>query len=286
LLGAVVMAGCAAPMLAKEKHDWMLERYQYWKPSISFYAPVAKAAYRDSVKPPPGFSPPTVIDVPRPGKDPSTAYIFRTDDAQRKHFIGIEGTRDAGGLRLDAEAVLHANPTLMISVHPGFDADARAVYGDIQARNLLKPGYSVGLTGHSLGGAAAVVLAMYLDHDNIVVDEVVTFGQPRVTDHAGLMAFNRVMERTVRVVACDDVIPFVPPIGYEHGGAVLLLLDPARFEFASQDIDRPFAVALRNDFKNTPFHGHRMDTYLDRLEKPRTDPWLYTNRDAKYCSGL
>jgi hypothetical protein len=288
VLCGVVGGGCAAPArtpaLTEEEHEQMIARYAAWKPLIDFYAPVARAARRDARAPLPGFFSPIVVGVTRPGKDPWTVYIFGTDETKKKHFIGIEGTRDLEGVRIDTDASLQINRILRISLHPGFDAVARAVYHDLRTRHLLKPGYRVGLTGHSLGGAAAVVLAMYLDRDGVSVDEVVTFGQPRVTDRTGLASFSRLLERIVRVVGCDDVIPFVPPAPYEHSGFVFLVLDLRRFEFAPRDVQRSFPRAILSDVKNKPFHGHLMDTYLSRLAKPRTDPWRYEG-EAASCSG-
>ena len=285
----MMVAGCAQTLTTAES-KWMIQQEHAWKARIDFYAPLAQAAYRDSDVPlPTGYIRP-IIPVPHAPARASIAYAFGTDEVAHKHFIGIEGTRDLSDLMIDAKAVRREDSRLTIPVHPGFEAVATAVYQDLKVQQRLKTGYAVGLTGHSLGGAVAVLLAMRFDKDNTVVDEVVTFGQPMVTDNEGIAAFNALLERTVRVVACDDVVPFLPPIGYTHGGSVLLLLDSARFEFARQDVTRPFVVALRDDLRHLieagrPFYGHRMADYGARLKLPRTKPWRYTELDPRYCSG-
>jgi hypothetical protein len=111
-----------------------------------------------------------------------------------------------------------------------------------------------------------------------------------VTDREGVVAFNNLLAGTLRVVACDDVVPFLPPIGYAPGGHVLLLLDPPHFEFSNEDVARPVGVALLDDFRRQResgnwFYGHRMPDYLNRLSTERTEPLRYTQRDARYCSG-
>lgn len=292
-LGVLLLAGCA-PTLTPSERTWMLDQYAAWAPDIALYAPIAQAAYRTSpvmpTLPNTGFV--RVTNLPVAGGVPgtTTAYVLGTDDTTHRHYIGIEGTQDFRQLLTDAEAVPREDHTLTIRVHPGFAAVARAVDEDLKAKRLLKPGYTVGLTGHSLGGAAALLLAMRLEQAGSTVERLVTFGQPKVTDTAGVSAFNRLMQKTTRVVGCDDVVPFVPSLGYAHGGSVLLLLDSPYFEAAREDLShRPFGIALLDDLKNVrdggAFHGHQMVTYIARLAQPRTKPWIYTAADPIVCSG-
>lgn len=290
LLCAFLFVGCATTLTQVER-DTMIQQYEAWQSRIDFYAPIAQAAYRDSTTPvPEGYDRTIIEDIRNAPVGASTAYVFGTDETARVHVIGIEGTRDWNDVRIDMKALPREDRVLTISVHPGFAAIAAAVYQDLETRQRLKQGYAVGLTGHSLGGAAALLLAMYLQKEDRAIKEVVTFGQPMVTDKAGIIAFNTLLDKTIRVVACDDVIPFLPPVGYAQGGSHLLLLDPPHFEFAREDLThRPFAVALLDDLKslreNGTFYGHHMANYVARLMKPRTVPWVYTARDPRYCSG-
>ncbi len=292
-LGALLLAGCA-PALTPSERAWMLEQYAAWAPDVALYAPIAQAAYRKSPVIPtlPNTEFVRVTNLPVAGGAPgtTTAYLLGTDDTTHRHYIGIEGTQDFRQLLTDAEAVPREDNTLTIRVHPGFAAVARAVDEDLKAKRLLKSGYTVGLTGHSLGGAAALLLAMRIEKAGGTVERLVTFGQPKVTDTAGVSAFNRLMQKTTRVVGCDDVVPFVPSLGYVHGGNVLLLLDSPHFEAAREDLSRrPFGIALLDDLKNVrdggAFHGHHMVTYMARLAQPRTKPWIYTAADPIVCSG-
>ncbi len=275
----MLLAGCAHGLTGAQR-EAMLLQYGAWQPRIVEYATIAKAAYRD----PEEANPPArlVVSVQTFGSD-SKAYILLTDDDKRKHRIAIEGTRkNWRDFEIDANALPRPDTRLGIRTHPGFAAVADAVYVDLVTNARLKPRYTVGLTGHSLGGAAAVLLAMYLEGRGITVDEVMTFGQPMATEAEGVRAYEPLMAKTLRVVACDDVIPLLPPAGYAPGGRMLLLLDGARFEFVSESVDRAFMKALLDV---SSFSGHRMDTYQERLRVSRTEPWRYSELDQRYCSG-
>ncbi len=57
-----------------------------------------------------------------------------------------------------------------------------------------------------------------------------------------------------------------------------------------EDLKRSFITALRDDLRHTvlqsgTFYGHLMDHYRERLKSQRTEPWLYSILDHRYCSG-
>jgi hypothetical protein len=144
----------------------------------------------------------------------------------------------------------------------------------------LKEDYKVCVTGHSLGGAAAVVVSWYLDHANFNVGECVTFGQPKVTDSHG----NRTMRdkiKLTRVVNETDVVPLVPPTGthrhrYAHTGTLVKLLDDGKFCHLQQPDSLNFGVnsfwlfAARESFsfyeigKELP--DHFMTSYIENMK--------------------
>jgi triacylglycerol lipase len=75
------------------------------------------------------------------------------------------------------------------------------------------------VTGHSLGGALAVVCNYSLIDRGMTVTSTVTFGQPMVSD-ARLAGFlgSHATGRYVRVVNENDVVPKLPPWTYVHFG--------------------------------------------------------------------
>lgn len=80
------------------------------------------------------------------------------------------------------------------------------------------------ITGHSLGGALAVLFTALLLDSGEPVTGLYTFGAPRVGDHPFAQAFDRRMHALGahhhRVVNQGDLVPHVPPefLHYSHTG--------------------------------------------------------------------
>lgn len=76
-------------------------------------------------------------------------------------------------------------------------------------------GQPLWVTGHSLGGALAVLCAARLHlTEGVPVQGVYTFGQPRVGDYGFASAFDRAFAgRVFRFVNNNDIVPTVPPVG-------------------------------------------------------------------------
>ena len=73
---------------------------------------------------------------------------------------------------------------------------------------LMTPGYSVQLTGHSLGGAVAVATALLFRSRGASVEKVVTFGAPKLGPRETRDAAEQL--DVLRVVQKDDLIPLLP----------------------------------------------------------------------------
>jgi len=73
--------------------------------------------------------------------------------------------------------------------------------------------------GHSLGGALATLAAMDIKL-NVPGKSVscYTFGSPKVGDSAFAGAYNKLVPDTHRFVNDTDLVPKIPPFGYEHVG--------------------------------------------------------------------
>lgn len=91
--------------------------------------------------------------------------------------------------------------------------------------NRIKPIY---ITGHSLGGALAVVHSAVLftknEHDRIA--EVVTFGAPRVANRASKKWLNsKYQAKITQYRIPGDRVPHLPPVwlGYHHVGQPVYL---------------------------------------------------------------
>lgn len=126
--------------------------------------------------------------------------------------LGFEGTKDKEGWTLDILGAASCDKWGMhgITVHAGFRAVADAMWKHVNDKyGPLKERYSrVHVTGHSLGGAIAVLIAMRLE-DEGVPSHAVTFAQPKVTNIDGGRKYDASLDLT-RVVFEDDPVPTLP----------------------------------------------------------------------------
>lgn len=74
------------------------------------------------------------------------------------------------------------------------------------------------VTGHSLGGAMAILCAADLKNLFGNVDSTYTFGQPRVGNPAFASWFQSTHPNTFRLVDYADIVPHLPPsnLGFVH----------------------------------------------------------------------
>jgi triacylglycerol lipase len=112
-----------------------------------------------------------------------------------------------------------------IFVHQGFQRALDLVWAELR-EELIKADRPIWFTGHSLGGALAVLAAYRLVHcegDKIpTIGGVYTFGQPRVGNAALASSCSlQLSQRIFRYVNSSDIVPLVPPskpIDYDHFG--------------------------------------------------------------------
>ncbi len=152
---------------------------------------------------------------------PSTnnKYFVATSSSARLQVIAIAGTANIENALLDADLTQEYIPELKISLHRGFARAAWLIYEDV--RPHLIAGHRVLITGHSLGGAEAVIIGMLLQAAAIPVEKIVTYGQPKVSNQAGVDAFS--ILPLIRVVNQNDIIPELPLDPYRHIGPELVL---------------------------------------------------------------
>ena len=124
--------------------------------------------------------------------------------------------------RTDLRARPRAVPGLG-RVHGGFWQALEGIWP--QLRENLRPGEPLALTGHSLGGALAMLAAARLLRDGHPVRQVITFGAPRAGDSAFVRSLDAA--NAVRVVRAFDLVPHLPPagplLGYRHAGHLLYI---------------------------------------------------------------
>jgi triacylglycerol lipase len=200
----------------------------------------------------------------------SVLYFLERNDGARTQYITVRGTIDQKNFSEDFDITVRQDRRIGVPVHSGFDAIASAIYLDIKAH--LSRGHKTYLVGHSLGGAVAALLAIYLIEDGYDVARVVTFGQPRFVLAAGVqhLAFLPI----TRVVDANDIVPMLPPATllhprygpYEHVGQEVILLDGSHYVLlSSHDANR---IAIGEFWRSISFAkavDHRIDKYVAQL---------------------
>jgi len=145
-------------------------------------------------------------------------------------------------------------------VHRGFNKCAAAVCPRIAQWVETRDGNvnDVYITGHSLGGAVATLLAYQL-HGLIKARDaslqVVTFGCPRVGNHAFMKTYNNTVHSHFRFTTINDIISCVPTFNYYHVGHSVYL----------DDQTSPWSSYLGVPMPNT--NAHKLSAYRYGIQK-------------------
>lgn len=175
----------------------------------------------------------------------STAYLVLSENG-KVGVLAFRGTDPANLIMLLADAQVMQRPFRGAKVHAGFHANVEALWDGVSdaleaAREgffldesgsrvpLKNPMTTLYVTGHSLGGAMAVLATSRLFGDGYeswkprsLVRGVYTFGQPMVGDEAfATLCDEEFGKRLFRHVYREDIAPHLPPksgLSYWHCG--------------------------------------------------------------------
>lgn len=160
-------------------------------------------------------------------EDDTQCFVASSSEAVLVAFRGTEG--NVGDWLGNLNALTTKQPYGY--VHRGFFNGFRVVQSQLEAELDRFQGLPVVLTGHSLGGALALIAAAeWADKRN--VSRVHTFGQPAV----GFKEFREVIDTEYgdvyyRFVNDMDIVPMVPPL-YKHSGQLIRFDDDGEVERA------------------------------------------------------
>ncbi len=146
-----------------------------------------------------------------------TVVIVASDE--RNLVVAFRGTDDTRDVLYDADFSTESGE-LGTRVHRGFRRALDAVWDDIRPI-ILASDKKVLVTGHSLGGALAILLTARLLALGHRVDAVVTLGQPRVGKGGFSRQMNfRMQSRIFRIINYVDPVTRVPLAlqGFRHPG--------------------------------------------------------------------
>ncbi|NVK38055.1 MAG: lipase family protein [Gammaproteobacteria bacterium] len=218
---------------------------------------------------------------------PNVEVNYLLSEKDGVQYITVRGTANLQNALVDLDINLKQDTKLNILVHQGFAQAAELIYQDVQP--LLNKARPIQTTGHSLGGAVAVILAMYLKTDGFDLPQVITFGQPKVTNVTGANAFDDLP--LLRVVTPDDAVPLVPPLSplqiknldvYWHMGEEMILLPDQQYTMTSglKAMLRAtkFTDALPGEHN---LNAHKMQTYLSLIVSK-----LHEAKEVPYQTGI
>ena len=194
--------------------------------------------------------------------DIQTSYLLVTDHVLRRQTVVMPGTINEANLASDLDMVLTPDDELNIQVHRGYQLNAQAIRNDLRGR--LSYLYPVWLSGFSLGGATSVLLGGYLQSEGFYIENITTYGQPKVTDHDGAAVLNRRLP-IHRLIAGDDPVTTFPGLPFAHCGDAVILLDGpniVRLIYGTEEYEQYDALAL--PLTEATFQVHI--TYVDRVK--------------------
>lgn len=208
----------------------------------------------------------------------SVGFVLATNDTSRQHILAVRGTSNVENVVVDAAFVLVPDKLSGIEIHQGFLLSARDIYQQI--RDKLNPQYKINTIGHSLGGAAALILAMMLDAQGYDVGEVITFGQPKVTNITGSQKFKHLDIK--RLVTPKDMVPLMPPLDpmdlmklsiFWHQGTEIVLFENNQYTVLTGLSSMKRAADFLNDIPSEQhLRNHFMTTYIKHLQSKLKTP--------------
>jgi len=155
--------------------------------------------------------------------------------AGKAQWLILRGTANMPNIFDDLDFVGRDEHELGINVHAGFDDALQECLPWVIGH--LDPKRPVWVTGHSLGGAVAVLLVATLDHRGFKDVSAITFGQPKFTDAHGAARLAHL--NILRIVHDEDPVPMLPPVFvgrdnfavYQHFGPEVIVSASGRFLF-------------------------------------------------------
>jgi len=156
------------------------------------------------------------------GGDQKDEVAFEVKQDNGISIIVIRGTANDANVLSDIDVRLVSDARTGILLHKGFRDAAVTIMQIIDTTTGYSLEHTVHVTGHSLGGAVAQIIGMWL-HKRGKNVQVFSYGSPKVSDQV----LSGGQPTHWRVVRRSDPIPFTPPWPYRHTG---LFID-------SQDLD-------------------------------------------------
>ena len=195
-------------------------------------------------------------------------------------ILAFRGTQSGGSILQDLKVLRRRTPEGRL--HAGFADGYVDIHHKLVSRLRRFSAKRVWLTGHSLGGALAVVGANRLEEAGFDVAGVVTFGQPMVAmpDLARILG-RRFRGRYVAFVNGSDPVPRAV-LPYVHFGRCIRLAGNVFTRF--DRVPRTFGMAppeagaagsrQADDTGLKPMDAEELGALIEEIEAEEASPWL------------
>jgi len=218
------------------------------------------------------------ISISPPLSSGVKAYV-EVNEAARVQWIVVRGTSSLINIRADVDYNKVVDSRLEIPLHKGFADAALQVYQF--AKPLLKTDYETRVTGHSYGGAAAVIVLMLLKEDGLQLGQAMTFGQPKVTNRDGVRKYRSLP--LLRFINDKDPVPLLPPFElfavldegpFQHIGPEVVLEEGMNYRiYPEHQVELSSVLSFWDNLKNLSIQDvpdHFMSRYLTRIQQQVT----------------
>ena len=139
-------------------------------------------------------------------------FIIESSDSI---VISFRGSRSNPDWIADAAIIQTYFPytRIKLGIHSGFAAIYKACRQQIMnTLSAMDSSKQLFITGHSLGGALAVLCSLDATVNTVYNNPVMyNFGSPRVGNLKFVQAYNEVIDNSVRIVNTNDIVPLLPP---------------------------------------------------------------------------
>jgi len=190
------------------------------------------------------------------------SYFIEQDHGRKTQYLSMPGSLNLTDWLEDFDIFLKPEARHGIPLHRGFEEAALAVRAEVGPE--LDKRYRTYLSGHSMGGGVATVLALYLRDDGYNLKRATTFGQPRVTNAAGARQLASLP--ITRVVNADDFVSMVPTFPFEQFGEEVILHPGRDFVYLTpQDANAISIGELWREKHGLSVANHASALYVSRL---------------------
>jgi len=161
------------------------------------------------------------------GGDQKDEVAFEVIQDSGISIIVIRGTANEANVLSDIDVRLVEDVRTGLYLHKGFRDAAISVMQIIDNEHTIE--HTVHVTGHSLGGAVAQIIGMWL-HKRGKNVQIYSYGSPKVSSQV----LSGGQPTHWRVVRLSDPIPFTPPWPYRHTG---VFVDSVSLEWGPNNDD-------------------------------------------------